>query len=167
MLSVRAREKSARAHKCPHLSSHCWRKHERSLHPMLNTCDVFSRGFTVWPPTAHSLEEDKHVSESYKLKLWVSSQRCHSQEILTLHGVDVLTSSFTSILVQEVCHIMGPRVFSLMLMHLYECPYAHIHILVHIGFLVQKMCLFPLKCSQHLFKGCSVYACELPEVGTE
>lgn len=32
MLSVRAREKSARAHKCPHLSSHCCSKRERRCH---------------------------------------------------------------------------------------------------------------------------------------
>lgn len=47
MLSARAREKSARAHRCPHLSSHCWRKYERRIHSGLQTFDISSKGFAV------------------------------------------------------------------------------------------------------------------------
>lgn len=58
----------------------------------------------VWPPTAQSLEDDKHATEPSTLKPLGESQEIQ----LILQDVGVIMSSFTSIFIKEVCHIMSP-----------------------------------------------------------
>lgn len=74
MLSARAREKSARAHKCPHLSSHCCIKHERKPHLLWWTTAYLQQQHPVLTPHAHpSGETVMHLSPTNSCHQYVGA----------------------------------------------------------------------------------------------